>query len=347
MSAQNPLAHWLHRQLQDLLRYPGHALLLRGPSGLGQYELGLALARAWLCLQPTEQGACGQCASCHGVDVRTHADLRVLLPEALSLQLGWPLDEKTQGELEAGKRKPSQEIKVDAARDAVAFTQLSRSGGNTKVVLVYPAERMNTVTANTLLKTLEEPSGALRFILATDAADRLLPTLRSRCQGHTMVWPDESEALAWLAGQGLVGDLQSLRVLLAACGGRPADALEMAEQGGLQESAQRWQALPKAVARGEVSALSVFSPSRAIAALQKICHDVWCLQLGASPRYFAASDLPQAKSGAAALAALSVWSRDLAAQARHADHPFNAGLMFEALVSRAQRALRAEPLPRP
>lgn len=345
MSAQTPLAGWLQRQLQDLLAYPGHALLLRGPSGLGQYELGLSLARAWLCLQSTAQGACGRCASCHGIDVHTHADLRVLMPEALSLQLGWPLDEKTQSELEAGKRKPSLDIKVDAARDAVAFTQLSRSGSRAKVVLVYPAERMNTVTANTLLKTLEEPSGAVRFILASDAADRLLPTLRSRCQSHTMAWPSESESLDWLAEQGGAGDRDMLRVLLAASGGRPADALEMMQQGGLKDSALRWRALPQAVARGDVAALSAFSPARAIAALQKICHDVWCLQLGAPPRYFAASDLPQTQPGAASLLALSAWSRDLAAQARHAEHPFNAGLMFEALVSRAQQALRGERMP--
>ncbi len=74
---------WITRQLQTLLPQRGHALLLAGPSGLGQYELALALARAWLCDQPTEQGACGQCASCHAIDVRTHAELLVLLPEVL------------------------------------------------------------------------------------------------------------------------------------------------------------------------------------------------------------------------------------------------------------------------
>ncbi|MFN3494077.1 MAG: DNA polymerase III subunit delta', partial [Hydrogenophaga sp.] len=94
-----PLAPWLQRQLEMLLGQRGHALLLAGPSGLGQYELALALARAWLCEQPTPQGACGDCASCHAVDVRTHADLRVLMPETVCLELGWPLDESTQKDL--------------------------------------------------------------------------------------------------------------------------------------------------------------------------------------------------------------------------------------------------------
>lgn len=333
---------WLHSQLQGLRSFRGHALLLRGPSGLGQYELALGLARIWLCLSPGPQGACGHCSSCHGIEVRTHPDLCVLLPESLSLQWGWPLSPGVQAELEAAKRKPSQEIKVEAARDAVAFTQLSRSGGAFKVVLVYPAERLNPVAANTLLKTLEEPGAAVRLILASDAADRLLPTLRSRCQSHTLLWPSEDEALAWLTRRSEGSDRAHLQVLLAACGGRPADVLGLLEQGSAKEMAQQWQALPQALLRGEVSALAAFSPSWAIGALQKICHDLWCLRLGALPRYFQASDLPgPLRNGTASLYALGSWSRELAAQARQAEHPFNAGLMFEALVSRAQKALRA------
>lgn len=339
---ERPLPAWLQRQLETLMRHQGHALLLRGPSGLGQYELGLALASAWLCLDPQPTGACGQCSSCQGLAARVHADLCVLMPEALNLQHGWPMDEKLQAELEGGKRKPSQEIKVDAAREAVAFTQLSRSGGTTKVVLVYPADRMNAITANTLLKTLEEPTGAVRFILASEAADRLLPTLRSRCQTHTLAWPSEQECLHWLAAaspKGAPADPEHLKVLWAASGGRPADALEMMEQGGAKAAAEGWRALPKALAQGHVAALSVFSPARAIGVLQKICHDVWCVRVGAAPRYFQTSDLPiPAKTGSLHL--LSAWSRELAAQARHAEHPFNAGLLFEALTSRAQQVLR-------
>ncbi|RZI98823.1 MAG: DNA polymerase III subunit delta', partial [Haliea sp.] len=165
VSANPPLAPWLQTQLHTLLAQRGHAWLLSGPSGLGQFDLALALARAWLCEQATPDGACGVCGSCHAIAVHTHADLCVLMPETLSLALGWPLDEKTQDDLDAKKRKPSKEIKVDAAREAVSFTQFTRSRGTTKVVLVYPAERMNAITANTLLKTLEEPPGAVKFIL--------------------------------------------------------------------------------------------------------------------------------------------------------------------------------------
>ena len=87
--ARAPLAPWLQRQLDSLLSQRGHAWLLQGPSGLGQYPLGLALVEAWLCDAPTPHGACGHCASCHAVRVRTHPDLMVLMPETALLALGW------------------------------------------------------------------------------------------------------------------------------------------------------------------------------------------------------------------------------------------------------------------
>ena len=362
------LAPWLQTQLEALLAQRGHAWLLGGPSGLGQFDLALALARAWLCDQPTAKGACGHCGSCHAVDVHTHADLCMLLPETLSLALGWPLDQKTQDDLDSKKRKPSKEIKVDAAREVVAFTQFTRSRGNTKVVLVFPAERMNHITANTLLKTLEEPPGAVKFILATEAAHQLLPTIRSRCLGHTMVWPDFAQALAWLsdetAAQSLQGSVKKsvqpparadLQTLLTGAGGRPSDALAWALGNSPAEAARRWQALPKAMVSGDVSALAEWAPAQAVDALQKLCHDVWAVRVGAAPRFFTTDDLipitsvkvgnaaqVSAKPGLSSLSALASWSKELNAIARTVEHPYNPGLLLESLVSRARTVLNSK-----
>ena len=202
-AAAATLAPWLQTQLESLLTQRGHAWLLLGPSGLGQYNLGLAMVQAWLCERPGSHGACGQCGSCHAIEVRTHPDLMVLMPEAALLALGWPLSEKAQSEIDDKKRKPSREIRVDAMRDAVEFAQRTASQGRGKAVLVYPAEDMNNVTANALLKTLEEPPGDVRFGLASEAAHQLLPTIRSRCLAHKLVWPAEAEARRWLSSQGL------------------------------------------------------------------------------------------------------------------------------------------------
>lgn len=333
MSKHVALAPWLQSQLTELLQRRGHAWLLQGPSGLGQYTLGLGLAQAWLCDAPTPQGACGVCKSCHAVSVRTHPDLCTLMPETLALALDWPLDEKTQKDLDDKKRKPSKEIRVEAAREMVVFTQHTRSGGNAKVVLVYPAERMNHITANTILKTLEEPPGETRFVLASEAAHQLLPTIRSRCQTHTLSWPREDEALAWLQANEVPA--ADAATLLKAAGGRPEDALSLA-QSGMQ--AKHWATLPKAVVKGDVSALSDATPAQAIAMLQKLCHDLLAMQAGAQPRFFMPDDLPNGGT----FQSLTQWSKDLMHSARTAEHPFNAGLMLEALVARAQTALRTQ-----
>jgi DNA polymerase-3 subunit delta' len=326
-------APWIARQLQQLLAQRGHAWLLQGPSGLGQYELGLAMAQAWLCDQPTPEGACGQCESCHAVEVRTHADLAVLMPEVTLGELGWPLDEKAQKEIDDKKRKPSKEIRVEAMRDTVEFAQRTSARGRGKAVLVYPAERMNTVTANALLKTLEEPPGDVRFVLASDAAHQLLPTIRSRCLAHTMAWPQEGEAQAWLTGQGVPA--QAVPALLRAAGGRPDDALRQHRAG---RDPRQWSQLPRAMQRGDVGALAEWPPAEAVGVLQKLCHDLLARQCGAPPRFFETADLPEAGS----VASLTEWSRELSRTARTAEHPFNPGLMIEALVSRARSALNSQ-----
>lgn len=325
-------APWIAAQLRQLLAQRGHAWLLHGPSGLGQYALALGLAQAWLCDRPSADGACGACDSCHQVEVRAHTDLAVLMPETQMLELAWPLGEKAQSDLDEKKRKPSKEIRVDAMRDALEFAQRTSGRGRGKVVLVYPAERMNQVTANALLKTLEEPPGDVRFVLATEAAHQLLPTIRSRCQGHALAWPQPSQAQAWLVEQGVAAP--AAPGLLRAAGGRPEDALRL-HRAGLD--AQAWARWPKALVRGDSAVLADWAPAQAVESLQKLCHDLLAVQTGASPRFFEPGDLPQAAS----LPALTAWWADLARTARTVEHPFNPGLMLESLVTQARTALNS------
>ncbi len=329
------LSPWLRKPLAELLRQRGHAWLLQGPSGLGQYELGLALVAAWLCEQRDpagEEGACGRCPSCHAIAVRTHADLCVLMPEVAMHELAWPLDEKSQADIDDKKRKPSREIRVEAMRDAVAFAQRTSARGRGKAVLVYPAERMNNITANALLKTLEEPVGDVRFLLASEGAWQLLPTIRSRCLGFTLPWPADDEARDWLVRQGVPA--ADAPALLRAAGGRPSDALRLAASG---QSPKAWAMLPRALVRGDIGALADQPPVQAIGTLQKLCHDLMAAGSGADPRFFAAEDLPASPSKMA----LARWSKSLASAAKTAEHPFNAGLMLEALVSEARTTLNS------
>ncbi len=330
--SQTPRAPWLDRQLAQLLAQRGHAWLLHGPSGLGQYELALAMARAWSCQRPAANGACGACSSCHAIDVRTHADLFVLMPETVMLELQWPLGEKAQKELDDKKRKPSKEIRIDALRDLIEFAQRTSGSGRGKAVLVYPAERMNVISANGLLKTLEEPVGDVKFVLATEAAQQLLPTIRSRCLSHAMVWPETQELMPWFAAHG-VESAQAVTWLLAA-GGRPGDALALARS---NLDAADWALLPMALQRGDSRAMQGWSPAETVVTLLKVCHDMQLHQQGATPRFFLAKDLP----APGRLDVLSQWGRDLAHAMRTMEHPFNPGLMHEALLSQAKNALNS------
>ncbi|MBP5990703.1 MAG: DNA polymerase III subunit delta' [Piscinibacter sp.] len=327
---------WLAPWLEEALRTQrGHAVLIHGPQGIGQWQLSLTLAQAWLC--EGAQGArrpCGTCASCRLVQARSHPDLLVLIPEALQAPLGWMLaDSEGEGAEVGGKKQPSKEIKVEAVRGAVAFAQTTPAREAGKVVVLHPAERMNGIAANALLKTLEEPAGSARFILSCSAPEALLPTIRSRCQAFALPLPEAQAAAAWLAEQGVAQP----QIVLAAAGGQPLDALERVREG---VDARLWQQLPVLMQRGDAAAMTGWPIPRAVDALQKLCHDVACVSVGAAPRFYPAQALPQQAETARLLA----WSRELARAARHAEHPLNAGLAIEALVAQAQRAL-ATPAP--
>lgn len=328
-------APWLLAQQDSLLRQRGHAWLLHGPAGLGQWELALALVRSWLCEadDAATAGACGHCASCHAIDIHTHADLLVLMPEVQLLERGWPLPEKAQAEIDEKKRKPSKDIRVDALRQAVEFCQRTSARGRGKAVLVYPAEAMNTIAANTLLKTLEEPVGNVRFVLATEAAHQLLPTIRSRCLAHTMVWPALAAAQAWLQAQGVPADAAA--TALRAAGGSPAQALALARSPTGLRLAQQ---LPQWVREGDLTVLGTLAPQELLLWLHKLCHDLMCVAQGAAPRYFLPQDLPRPP----ALRVLLRWAQALAQALRTAEHPFQPALMVQALVVQARSVLHSK-----
>ena len=327
---------WLEAPLrQALSTQQAHALLIHGPQGVGQFELALALAQGWLCEAASAAARpCGACAACRLVQAHSHPDLLVLLPEALREPLGWgaPGGEDEAAGDKPGKAKPSKDIKVEAVRAAVVFAQTTSARGRGKVVVLHPAERMNSVAANTLLKTLEEPPGNARFALACAAADALLPTIRSRCQTLALGLPPTARAVAWLAEQ----HVKEPAVMLAAAGGQPQEALEWSGQG---IDANLWARLPMLVKRGEASAFAAWPLARVIDALQKLCHDSACIAVGATPRYFPAGSI----TFEAKLDALSNWMGELNRSARHAEHPWHGALMLEALIQRGRRALVTPP----
>lgn len=202
-----------------------HALLLHGQQGLGKLALARAFAASLLCDAPRNDGqACGDCPACHWLAQGNHPDFRLLQPAALA-------EDDGEGESPAaasGSKKPSQQITIDQVRGLDDFLHVGTHRQGLRVVIVCPAEAMNRNTANALLKTLEEPLAATHFLLVSHEPDRLLPTIRSRCQTVAVATPDRSAGSAWLeaAVAGLGHD--DAQRWLALAGGAPLLAAELA-----------------------------------------------------------------------------------------------------------------------
>ena len=131
-----------------------HAYLFSGPEGIGKRLMAMALARAIVCL---EQRGCGHCKACRKIDHQNHPDLHILEPDGSSNKI-----EQVRGFQRELTLKP-----LEAQR---------------KICLIEQAETMTVGAANALLKTLEEPRGDSLLILLSAQPNRLLATIRSRCQ---------------------------------------------------------------------------------------------------------------------------------------------------------------------
>ena len=260
-----------------------HALLLAGPAGAGHLELAGLLAQAHLCESPA-QAPCGRCGSCHLVRQRAHPDLLAVVPEAVRLRLGWVGDDEAAPKSDA---KPSRDIRIEQVRNAIDWSHQTSGRGRGKVLLFHPADALNGPSANALLKTLEEPPAGLRLLLTSTDPERLLPTIRSRCQRVRLALPADDVSLGWLAAQQLSAD--DARALLAAAGGSPLEALDLAGEG---IDAAWLAALPQRIAGGDASMLAGRPLPRAIDLMLKLTHDLQALAAGGTPRFFVSTRWP-------------------------------------------------------
>jgi DNA polymerase-3 subunit delta' len=178
-----------------------HALLLHGRRGIGKLHFAQVFAQSLLCEKQQADGlACGACAACAWYAAGNHPDFRMIQPESLakSEDAADQADEADEGK----KKNPSKQIKIDQIRALTDFLNVGGHRGGHRVVLIHPAESMNANTANSLLKSLEEPSAGVIYLLVSHQPQRLLATIRSRCHALAFTPPTRELALRWLAEQG-------------------------------------------------------------------------------------------------------------------------------------------------
>ena len=186
-----------------------HALLLNGPEGSGMGQFAGDFSRYLLCEAPAQGAACETCRSCILFNAGNHPDVRTLSPEDNGAQ-----------------------IKVDVVRELIAHLQLSVQYGKRKIALLEPAEGMNWRSANSLLKTLEEPTPSTILILVSYQPARLPATIRSRCQMINFNRTDRQTATEWLRAR--IDQPAQVNELLELAGGAPLKALDLYEADALQ-----------------------------------------------------------------------------------------------------------------
>jgi len=131
-----------------------HAYLFSGPDGIGKRLIAVAFGKILLC--QTGNG-CNQCAACNKVEHGNHPDIHVLDSHGAA-------------------------IKIEQIRNLQKELSLRPLEGKRKICLINGAEQLTTGAANALLKTLEEPQPGTLIILLTSQPEKLLTTIRSRCQ---------------------------------------------------------------------------------------------------------------------------------------------------------------------
>lgn len=145
-----------HAVLHDRLH---HALLFAGIAGVGKFTLAKAFIQSLFCAETTheELHRCGKCSACQRIAHQVHPDVLTVETDSATLKI------ETIRELQRKLIYPPFE-------------------SDKRFVLIRDVHKMQDAAANCLLKTLEEPEEHTTFILLTPQPQRLLSTIKSRCQ---------------------------------------------------------------------------------------------------------------------------------------------------------------------
>ena len=265
-------------RLSEMRQRLPHALLFHGRPGIGKLHLAQVLAQSLLCENPSKQGvACGACAACTWFASGNHPDFRLIQPEALA-----PAQDDIAAEdgIDEGKKKPSKLIKIDQIRALGDFLNVGSHRNGYRVVLIHPAESMHPGAANALLKSLEEPSSGVIFVLVSHQPSRLLATVRSRCHALAITLPPREMSLRWLQEQGSYTSPASL----AFAGDAPLEAAQ-------DDEAESRQRLFELLAQPKTSALDLseycqrLQPGLVVTWMLKWTYDMVAVASGSKARY--------------------------------------------------------------
>ncbi len=369
-SSEQKIAPWLEPLWNglDLAKLP-NAVLIHGQSGIGKFEFAIELARALLCEASAGSKPCNQCEACRWFDSGNHPDFIALVPEThrkllphgnFDSEIDAPKKSKissADSDTDAPEKKEKKSISIEDARSAIEGLSIGAHRGGNRVILVYPLEMLRADSANTLLKSLEEPPNNTIFILLADRLDRVLPTIRSRCRLICAPRPDRVIGLDWLRTQlSGVSNLKmsdaELESIYDEQGGAPyavrdsliarhnqdeKDELTIA----IQASRYLLQAMSQGVRINWLDAADKTQKARysvLLATMQRWVSDLQsCAQMG-STRYYPKHEAAiKILAQQARLSKLLRFWKSLVQARRHENHPLATRIQLEALLSQYQQ----------
>ena len=212
-----------------------HAWLITGPPGSGRSVAALCFAAALQCTSDGVPG-CGECRACTTTMAGTHADVRRIVPEGLS-------------------------IGVDEMRNIVQIASRRPGTGRWQIVVIEDADRLTEGAANALLKVVEEPPPSTVFLLCAPSVDPedIAITLRSRCRHVALVTP-QVDAIAQVLIETDALPEEDARWAASVSGGHVGRARRLATDERARERRQRALGLARDAA----------TPSRAYAAAEEL-----------------------------------------------------------------------------
>ncbi|MBB5807155.1 DNA polymerase-3 subunit delta' [Saccharothrix ecbatanensis] len=180
-----------------------HAWLFTGPPGSGRSVAARAFAAALQCIADDDRPGCGECPGCHTALAGTHADVRVVSPEGLSISVG-----EMRALVQVSARRPTS--------------------GRWQVVIITDADRLTEGAANALLKAVEEPPERTVFLLCapSDHPEDVSVTIRSRCRIVSLATPRVAAIASALEYEGVAPEVASWAA--SVCGGHVGRARRLA-----------------------------------------------------------------------------------------------------------------------
>lgn len=272
------------RRLLETDRLP-HALLFSGPEGVGKRRTAEALAATLLCSSPAAGHPCGTCESCRAFSRGIHPDFFFVVPEAVG--------------------KGARSIRIEAMRALGSALARPPELASRQVALIDDAQRMNEAAANSFLKTLEEPTGDVVFLLVTGMRAALLDTIVSRCLEipfGPLALPELSEVLR---RHGV--EAEEAAALAALADGSAGRALALHAEGALR---RREEAVSLLARLPQIPPLSLWAEGKKWGALSReeagewlrslrlTLRDVLALYGGAVPLYSVGLEAPVAEIAA-------------------------------------------------